>query len=293
MNALDTLGRPLRPDDPGTIGRYTTLRRLGSGGEGQVFLATSERTGPVALKLRRDRRDSRYLTCGEEFALARRVHPAATAAPIDHGFCESGPYLAMTLLADYQPLQPVRGLEELWRIAGATAQAIAAVHAAGIIHCDIKPGNFVRRNDDVRIIDFGIARDRYDQPHHDRLVYCSRGWAAPEQLHLGALTPAADVFAWGCLTAYLGTGENPYSAESEQEWMLRIRMTEPDLHGLPRPLATLVRAALDPDPHCRPTAAELADECHGRARSYSADRWDQGTRHLPPVPAPRLVSAAA
>jgi serine/threonine protein kinase len=109
----------------------------------------------------------------------------------------------------------------LWRFGAALAGTLAAVHPRGVVHCDVKPSNLLVSGDDVRIIDFGIARyvgERYD----GGVVRCSRGWAAPEQLRTVPATPAVDVFAWGCLLAHLASDVHPFASRSEQEWVLRV-----------------------------------------------------------------------
>src|SRR5262249_41256899 len=99
----------------------------------------------------------------------------------------------------------------------------------------------------------------------DPMVRCSRGWAAPEQLSKGPLTPAVDVFAWGCLVAYLADGVHPFASSSLPEWVLRVRTSEPDIYHVPAGLEPLVRAALSRNPADRPTAWELASACRDNA----------------------------
>jgi hypothetical protein len=149
------------------------------------------------------------------------------------------------------------------------------------VHCDVKPSNLLVRDDDVRIIDFDIARYA-GEIGGGGIVECSRGRAAPEQLWTTAVTPAVDVFAWGCLLAQLASGVHPYASRSEQEWILRLHSAQPDLFGLPSGLDDLIRAALARDPHDRPTARELTAICR--------DRDDE---HPPPARLPRAGGAAS
>src|SRR5439155_14958621 len=85
----------------------------------------------------------------------------------------------------------------------------------------------------------------------------SLGWIAPEQLTGGRLTPAADVFAWGCLVAYAGTGRHPFGGHDAASRIYRIVTGEPDLDGLPRALRAWVSAALAKEPVDRPTTDQL------------------------------------
>ena len=184
-----------------------------------------------------------------------------------------GCYLTTSYRPDYIPAHalPVGNLgdDRLWRIAASAAEALAAIHRAGIIHCDIKPSNVLVCGHDVRIIDFGISRNWHGQADDVPRVYCSRGWAAPEQLSSGPLTPAVDVFGWGCLVAYLASGNAPFPAETHEEWVMRVRSSQPDLDDVAPGLDTLVQAALNRQPARRPTAADLVQMCAyelGRAR---------------------------
>jgi serine/threonine protein kinase len=264
------LPNALADTDPHRVGPFRILGRIGRGGEGRVYLAADHRDTHVAVKVIRPRDDDRDPTCTTEFGFLCRVDPAAVAPPVHCGIDPAGPYLATRYLPDAVPGDTLDAghLDEarLWRIAADTARAIAAVHDAGIIHCDVKPANVLVSEHDVRLIDFGIARDVADQPEDAPQVYCSRIWAAPEQLCAGRLTTAVDVFGWGCLVAFLASGEAPFASESEAEWILRVRTTEPDLVGLPLGLDSLVRAALSRGPKDRPDIADLARVCSYEVR---------------------------
>jgi len=120
---------------------------------------------------------------------------------------------------------------QLWTIGTLLARLLAAVHARGIVHCDVKPANLLIRGHVTRVIDFGIARYAGERCGDDGIVRCSRRWAAPEQLYAASATPAVDVFAWGCLIAYLASGVHPFASRNEQEWILRVQSVEPDLLG--------------------------------------------------------------
>jgi serine/threonine protein kinase len=153
---------------------------------------------------------------------------------------------------------------QLWTLGSALARALTAVHARGVVHCDVKPSNLLVRGHDIRLIDFGIARYTGEQSPGDGTVQCSRGFAAPEQLYAAAATPAVDVFAWGCLLAYLASGVHPFASRSEQEWILRVQSARPDLHGLPPGMDEVIRRTLARDPRNRPSAPQLAAICQAR-----------------------------
>ena len=212
--------------DPVRIGPYTVVEPLGHGGAARVYRAESAKTGPVAVKLMHDP-ESDLNTVAAEFDLAGRVDPAYTAAPVGFGLDNAGPYLVTTLIPRHGPLSRAhRGSvapAELWCIAAATARAIAAVHAAGVIHCDVKPANLLAYGGSVRIIDFGISvaaggAEQTTTPY----VHFSRGWAAPEN-SAGSTHDRGRRVLWGCLMTSLACGNAPFRAGTDPEWVYRVR----------------------------------------------------------------------
>jgi serine/threonine protein kinase len=246
----------LHRTDPVSVDGYRLLSRLGSGGMAEVYLAVAPAGRPVAVKVLRARAGAAE-ACRREFRLASIMDPECTAPALAHGMSAVGPYLVTAYLPGYRCATTLAGeptaTRQLWRFAAALARTLAAVHARGVVHCDVKPSNLLVRDDDVRIIDFGIAR-QVGERGGGGIVECSRGWAAPEQLWTNSVTPAVDVFAWGCLLAQLASGVHPFASQSEQEWILRLRSAQPDLFGLPAGLDALIRAALARDPQDRPPA---------------------------------------
>jgi len=272
--APDTCVRPLRLSDPNRIRGYVLTGRLGRGGEAVVYRGHSGRTGPVAVKVLRTggATASRPGRCEHEFDLARHVDQRFVMPPIEAGTSGAGPYFVSTYRPEYRSLagHAPLGAQRLWQLAYASALAIAATHACGVIHCDIKPANLLAFGGDVRLIDFGIARYAADQPRTSDLVHCSRGWSAPEQLLSAPLTPAVDVFGWGCVMGYLAAGVTPFASATFDEWALRVRSADADLSGLPDGLTSLVRLALRRDPGRRPRAAYLAAACRPEALGRGA-----------------------
>jgi serine/threonine protein kinase len=245
---------------------YRLVSRLGSGGMAEVYLAVAPAGRPVAVKvLRAD--PGTAVACRREYRLASAMDAACTAPALAYGTSAARAYLVTAYLPGYRCATTLAGeptgTRRLWRFGSALARTLAAVHARGVVHCDVKPSNLLVREDDVRIIDFGIAR-YVGEFGGGETVECSRGWAAPEQLWTTAATPAVDVFAWGCLLAQLASGVHPYASRSEQEWILRLQSAQPDLFGLPPGLDEVIRAALARDPADRPTARELTVICRDR-----------------------------
>jgi eukaryotic-like serine/threonine-protein kinase len=251
---------PLTRVDPTSVGRYALLGRLGAGGMGTVYLGRDSTGSTVAVKLLHKRlaRDPEFLArFAAEAAAARRVAGFCTARVIEADVRGRRPYL-VTEYVDGPSLHdvlisggPLPG-SHVEALAVGVAAALTAIHAAGVIHRDLKPSNVMLSGFGPKVIDFGVARalDATAGPTESGVVVGSPGWMAPEQLH-GMATAASDVYVWGLLVARAGTRWRP---EAE------LRVTRPassDLAMLPANLATLVTAALHPDPRHRPSAREL------------------------------------
>ncbi|MEI5102212.1 bifunctional serine/threonine-protein kinase/ABC transporter substrate-binding protein [Streptomyces sp. PmtG] len=178
-----------------------------------------------------------------------------------------GPSLARAV-TDHGPL-PGRGVRALGH---ALARALAAVHATGLVHRDVKPGNVLLAVDGPRLIDFGIARTAEDTAlTATGMVVGTPGFLAPEQAEgRDAETgPASDVFALGGLLAYAATGRPPFGTGAADALLYRTVHDEPDLVGVEGDLADLLRACLAKEPGARPgtgdVAAALAEGAPGEA----------------------------
>jgi len=250
---------PLRKRDPVEVNGHRLKALLGSGGTADVYYALAPDGGPVVLKLFKSERGNAAAS-RREYRMARMIDADCTTPALGQGVSPVGAYLVTTFLPGYRSgtkgyvdAMPVR---RLWTIAAGLARVLAAVHARGVVHCDVKPSNLLIDRDDVRLIDFGIARLAGEPEPFPGIARGSRGWAAPEQLHALPAAPAMDVFAWGCVVAHLAGGR-PYGDDTDT-WHERVGTERPDLTGIPAGLAELVGWALSRDPAHRPTAEDLA-----------------------------------
>lgn len=285
------------PDDPDAIGPYTILGRLGQGGMGTVYLGRAGDGHRAAVKLVRPEL-ARNADFRRRFAAevdnAQRVASFCTAAVLGHGLYGDRPYLATEYIdgptlqerLDGEGALPDGALQSL---AVGVAAALTAIHAAGLVHRDLKPSNVILSITGPRVIDFGISRslDATTELTASGVVLGTPGWLAPERLLRDVADPAADIFTWGCLVAYAGTNRHPYGTGDPVAMASRVLHGEPDLDGLPAPLAELVRAALDKDPAARPTARELLLTLTGGAPDDLATTRLDLPPTLDPEPSPQ------
>ncbi|MEV6399053.1 bifunctional serine/threonine-protein kinase/ABC transporter substrate-binding protein [Streptomyces sp. NPDC051907] len=259
---------PLRGADPARIAGYRLLRRLGAGGMGVVYLARSPGGGLAAVKVIR-------ATHADDAGFRARFR-----REVETGGRVANPWVAPLLEADPDAESPwlatafvpgpslAEAVEECGplpygtvRVLGARlAEALDAVHGAGLVHRDVKPGNVLLAVDGPRMIDFGIARTPEDTAlTASGMVVGSPGFLSPEQAQGRGreIGPASDVFSLGCLLAYAVTGERPFGHGAAAETLMRTVHDEPELDGVPEPLLPLLRGCLAKEPGSRPAVAEI------------------------------------
>ncbi|MGX5185847.1 bifunctional serine/threonine-protein kinase/ABC transporter substrate-binding protein [Streptomyces avermitilis] len=275
---------PLRTSDPARLAGYRLLGRLGAGGMGVVYLARSAGGTLVALKVIQaeyaEDPDFRE-RFRREADTARRMTSPWVASLVDADPGAAQPWLATTFvpgpslaeaLAAHGPL-PVPGL----RVLGARlAEALRELHAAGLVHRDVKPGNVLLALDGPRLIDFGVARNFEDTALTSTgVVVGTPGFLPPEQARGGRNPgPAGDVFSLGCVLAFAATGRLPFGTGSIDALLYRTVHDAPDLEGVPAELAEVVSSCLERDPELRPTAEALSEALTAAAPSSAASPSD-------------------
>ncbi|WP_436775217.1 serine/threonine-protein kinase [Yinghuangia sp. YIM S09857] len=138
------------------------------------------------------------------------------------------------------------------------AEALGAVHGAGVVHRDLKPSNVMLSPDGPRVIDFGISRAADASALTGTgMSVGSPGFMAPEQIEGGDIGPATDVFALGAVLAYAATGEGPFGDGNLQALIFRVLTREPRLDTVPAPLRPIAAACLAKEPGDRPTPHEV------------------------------------
>jgi len=258
---------PLSADDPQVIGDFRLHARLGAGGMGQVYLGFSPAGRAVAIKVVHSQlaRDQEFLQrFSREVASARAVSGMYTAPVVGSGLNDSPPWLA-TAYVPGPPLAAVvaryGALPEaaVWRLAAGLAEALRAVHAAGLVHRDLKPANVLLADDGPHVIDFGISRAfQGTQLTSAGMVVGTPGYMSPEQAEGAPSGPPSDVFSLGCVLAYAATGSPPFGEGNAASILYRVVRKEPDLDKVPASLRQLIEACLRKDPAQRADLTQLA-----------------------------------
>jgi serine/threonine protein kinase len=261
--------RALQPADPRLIGPYRLVGQLGSGGMGRVFLAMSAGGRPVAVKMIRAElaADPDFRKrFGREVAAARRVNGLFTALVVDADVDAQVPWLATAYVAGPSLAETVKdhgalSARSVLALAAGLAEGLVAIHAAGVVHGDLKPSNVLLAEDGPRVIDFGISHAAEAAPlTHPGLVMGSPGFMSPEQASGKKLGPLSDVFSLGTVIAFAATGERPFGTGTPVVLLDRVVHGAPRLDGVPAELLPLVQRCLAKDPGERPTAASLLAE---------------------------------
>ncbi|HEY7427639.1 MAG TPA: protein kinase, partial [Gemmataceae bacterium] len=284
-STIDGRDAPLGSTDPQTetppeVAGYEVLELLGRGGMGVVYKARQHSLDrPVALKFL-------PAECSRDPVwLARFRREARTASALNHphictiydtGESAGRPYLSMELI-EGRTLEELVGqrrpVEELARLLGQAAQALAAAHAAGVVHRDVKPANLMVRDDGiVKVLDFGLARRlppwgaQSPAPGSNNSDPGTRAgtmlYMSPEQSRGDLVDAASDIFSLGLVLYELATGQHPFRTDSDVGVLFAIAAQDPVPPSrlnpeVPASLEALIQHMLAKEPRLRPTAVEV------------------------------------
>jgi hypothetical protein len=271
------------PADPERVGKYAVVARLGRGGQAATYKAWDpDLKRHVVLKLYHaagtSEQQDAVLREGQALARVRSPYVARVHAVERQPTCAClvVEYLPGRTLAERLRAGPVR-LDEALELTARLAEGLAAVHACGLLHRDVKPGNVLVGDDGLpRLIDFGLARPLGDDAL--RRISGTLAYMAPEQARgeIDRVDPRTDVFGLGAVLYELLTGRPPYRAETAAELLEQARagdVAPPRTHNPRLPAAindTCLRClAKDPDRRYA-SAADLARAVRGWQRRRRA-----------------------
>lgn len=270
---------------PGTeVGGYRIAGPLGHGGMGAVYRAVDGGGAPVALKLLHPHLghdpDARERLRREVRHLQRLRHPGV-ARVLDAEIDSSEAFVVTELLEGQDlgarvrsqgPLPP----DELAALAGALHEALVAVHAAGVLHRDLSPGNVLLTERGPVLIDFGIAQAADEtRVTSTGLVAGTPGYLSPESLEGEPPSATGDWWGWAALLAFATTGRPPFGPAPVAAVLARVRRGEVDLEGAPPAVAAALRPALTVDPARRADPEDVVAALEDAALDPWAERVDE------------------
>jgi hypothetical protein len=239
------------------IAHYRVEGRIGAGGMGEVYKAidlTLER--PVAMKilppqlLNDSDRVRRFVQEAKSASALNHPHIVTIyeigQAPVEVPGVEGAPaltvhYLAMELIEGRTLRSMIYGdtpLNDLLKVLAQTADGLAKAHGAGIVHRDLKPDNIMVTNDGyAKIVDFGLAKlteqARKEQGRDASamtqagLVVGTVGYMSPEQVEGAMITPASDIFSFGCILYECAVRKRPFDGDLAIDTLHKIMFSEP------------------------------------------------------------------
>ena len=250
------------------IGGYRLLKRLGAGGAATVWLACDEAGERVALKILHP-----ALAADEDYRerllrearTVNSIRGGGVAHILDIEIDATQPFV----VSEYIPGPTLsellaRGALNIGGVAaigGALAQTLEDVHARRIIHRDVKASNVICSPRGPVLIDFGIAMGQDEaRLTQTGLVSGTAGYTAPELLRGGRASAATDWWGWTATLLTALTGRPPYGEGATEGILDRVLKGEPDTRGLDPRVASLMRMALHPDAHVRPSPDQVVRE---------------------------------
>ena len=281
-----------------TLGNYKILEKLGEGGQGTVYKAVDSKLGRTlvikVLPAELTAREANLKRFEREARLASALDHPNICTIFDLNEINGIHFIAMQYIEGRNVRQLVNGrplsLESALSIALQTAEALAAAHARGIIHRDIKAGNvMVTPGGQVKVLDFGLAKlldedaARTSGIHHTEITevgvpYGTATYAAPEQARGDRVDARADIFSTGVLLYEMLTGTWPFQGQTAVEVRHAVLNQDPAPLSKVRPgrvplrLQPILDKALAKDPRNRyQKIAHFAEDLRSVIRELGTD----------------------
>jgi hypothetical protein len=249
---------------PQSIGPWTIVSQVGSGGMGVVYRATRADRVAALKVIRPGLLDDLAVQARfeREVEVLRRVRDVYISEFLDADLTSEPAWLATAFidgpnLRDHVTSRGPLSEEAWWGLAQGLAQALAVLEVHGITHRDMKPANVILAEHGPVLIDFGIAMPEDAQSLTGTgLVTGSPAWLSPEQANLHPVSTASDVFSLGSLLVFAGTGRPPFGQGAHVAVLMAISTREPDTFGLSQAQHDFVTWLMTKDPAQRPSARE-------------------------------------
>jgi eukaryotic-like serine/threonine-protein kinase len=248
---------------------YRCIKRLAGGVFADLYLAESIAAGTlVVLKLAHDSQkeadtEQSFQRFLQEYSIVDRIRHPSIVRLYDLGVSDAHAYLVMEYFRDGDLRKRMRSgvtPREALRYSISIAHALEAIHAAGILHRDLKPGNIMQRNDgSLALIDFGLSKDvalNREITDHG-MIFGTPHYMSPEQGHAEPIDTRSDLYSLGIILFEMLTGEKPYTADNPMAIIYKHRkLPIPQLPNSLAMLQPLVAGLLAKKPEERfPTAA--------------------------------------
>ncbi|MFI9605432.1 serine/threonine-protein kinase [Streptomyces sp. NPDC052043] len=280
----------LRDGDPRQIGPFRLQARLGSGGMGTVYLARRDGQGEyVAVKTikgghAQEEQFRRRFT--REAAAASAVRCPYTVRVIGFDTSAPEPWLATEYvdghsLRDHVQERGALGIASSLELGLGLTLGLTAIHQAGLVHRDLKPGNILLTPDGPKIIDFGLVyASDFSKATHTGMILGTPGYYSPEQVRGKAVAPESDIYSLGAVLAYASSGEHAFRGVNALTAQYHVVFGKPDLSAVPQELRDLISACMQKDPQRRPGLDEVQAYLtslrdHGFSRTVSLFPWAQ------------------
>jgi serine/threonine protein kinase len=262
----------LKSWDPANVGPFKLLGVLGNGGFGRVYLGQAPDGQRVAVKvIKPDLAEDPEFRArfGREVSAARKVGGKFTARVVDadvdgQELWLATEYISGPTLREAVAAQGPLAESSVMSLAAGLAEALGAIHAAGLVHRDLKPDNVLLAYDGPRVIDFGIARVAGASTLTGTGVLMGTlAYMSPEQAIGQAVGPPSDVFSLASVLVFAATGRGPYGDGTQAELLYRVAHQMPSLDGVPPQVRALVEPCMAADPQRRPTTTDLVEHLGG------------------------------